>query len=138
MTTARNPWTGGRAEIFGERITLASSEVQAMVVTLEAAASRHRGRRASRCSPVLATRLYALQASLLARSGQAVTRPSGRATTPECLAEVVLEREAALDIAAELLDVAGALSDAGCPLEAFALEGVEGRLLESLLSVELS
>lgn len=38
--------------------------------------------------------------------------------------------DAVLDLAAELLEVADVLIDAGCSVEALALEGVSGRLLE--------
>jgi len=48
-------------------------------------------------------------------------------------ARVDLEKERVLDVAADLLHVSRLLHDAGLLVEAFALEGIEGRLLESLL-----
>ena len=43
-------------------------------------------------------------------------------------------KERALDVAALLLDAATGLQQAGCLVAAFALEGVEGRLLEALVT----
>jgi hypothetical protein len=45
----------------------------------------------------------------------------------------VAPRSAVLDLAAELLELTDALIDAGLPVEALALEGVEGRLVEALV-----
>ncbi|MGD0084077.1 MAG: hypothetical protein ABSD78_12890 [Acidimicrobiales bacterium] len=44
-----------------------------------------------------------------------------------------LEKERVLDLAADLLDVSRLLSAADLPIEAFALEGIEGRLLEAIV-----
>lgn len=46
---------------------------------------------------------------------------------------VDLAKNDVLDAAADLLDVAGALHRRGLHCEAFALEGIEGRLIEALL-----
>ncbi len=47
---------------------------------------------------------------------------------------VECSKERALDIAAFLLDAASTLQLAGRPVAGFALEGVEGRLLESIVT----
>lgn len=47
---------------------------------------------------------------------------------------VVLDREDALDLAAALLDLADWLFNAGFPIEALALEGVEAHLIGALVT----
>ncbi len=49
------------------------------------------------------------------------------------VAMTVVETDEGLDLAAGLLECADALAGQGRPVEAFALEGIEGRLLEALL-----
>ena len=44
-----------------------------------------------------------------------------------------VDRDTAIDLAARLVECADELSRRGCFLEAFAVEGIEGRLIESLL-----
>jgi hypothetical protein len=56
--------------------------------------------------------------------------PELRRSSQTCLQEVTIPCDALLDLAAELLEVADVLIDAGHPVEALALEGVSGRLLE--------
>ncbi len=58
------------------------------------------------------------------------TPSSGRQASD---ARVDLDKEGVLDLAADLLDASRLLRSVGLLVEAFALEGIEGRLLESLL-----
>ncbi len=58
--------------------------------------------------------------------------PTCRRGTPEG-APVVLARGEALDLVADLADLAARLALEGAPLEALALEGAGGRVLESLI-----
>jgi hypothetical protein len=56
---------------------------------------------------------------------------AGAAFDPDVLVEVAAER--LLDVAAHLLDASGLVQDHGGIVDAFALEGIQGRLLEAVV-----
>ncbi len=64
------------------------------------------------------------------------TSPSGGPADPPGASRVVgITGDRVLDLAAHLLDAAGMLAREGALVEAFALEGVQARLLEGALGV---
>lgn len=144
MTTSRSEQAGSGSDLFGEEVALSPPELEAMLATLEAVAARCRSRWRAQRSPALSCRLDSLAALLCRQSATAIehrARPLPIRIVPNeqaGMALAVLAREVVLDIAAELLDLAAVLLEAGSFVEAFALEGIEGRLLEALLSAELA
>jgi hypothetical protein len=109
---------------FRTTVTLALSDVSSMITALD------------QLSRECATWPPGIARSVRAAAGELCSTPSPRADSDTGDGGVLLEcpKERALDVAAMLLDAATGLQRAGCHLAAFALEGVEGRLLEALVT----
>lgn len=67
----------------------------------------------------------------LGRLAEAVAQAFG--ARRDRVGRALVPRDAAIDVAAELVECADELVRSGCVLEAFAFEGIEGRIIESLV-----
>lgn len=103
---------------------LRAEDAARVAAALALVARARRSRAQSRPAPVERARL----ARLAARVGEVAGAGHPGRTVP-----VSLDRAEALDLAAELVELADRLHCSGHVVEAFALEGVEGRLLEALV-----
>ncbi len=109
---------------FPATVALSGTDVSSMIAALD------------QLSPEAATWPPGTANGFRAAVTELRTTLSSRAGSDAADGGAMLEcpKEQALDIACLLLDAATGLQRAGCHLAAFALEGVEGRLLEALVT----
>jgi len=109
---------------FRAKVALPARDLAAMIAALDEVAGDTLALPSAIVSGVRAA-AGELRSALSAGAGPEAGRSGGMRECP---------KERALDVAALLLDAATGLQQAGCHVAAFALEGVEGRLLEALVT----
>lgn len=123
----------GHARIFSSAAQLRPKDGERLVAALAMLAGFHRPGRRSAPGGSFRVELAAVAtraADTLGVAPRAGREHNGRSGELVCS----MPRSAALDLAAELLEIADRMHAAGHLLEAFALEGIEGLLLEALVA----